>query len=106
MDKTKTQKIVNNLISNAIKYSNKDSKIIVRLKNGIFSVQDFGIGIEEKEKKEIFKRYKRGKNFEGGFGIGLDIVNEVCKEYNLKLWLESHVDKGSIFYIDFSSVLK
>ncbi|PLY11040.1 MAG: sensor histidine kinase [Arcobacter sp.] len=106
MDKTKTQKIVNNLISNAIKYSNKDSKIIVRVKKGVFSVQDFGIGIEEKDQKEIFKRYKRGKNFEGGFGIGLDIVSEVCKEYNLKLWLESHVDKGSIFYIDFESVLK
>lgn len=106
MDRTKTQKIVNNLISNAIKYSNKNSQIIVRLKNGILSVEDFGIGIEEKEQKEIFKRYKRGKNFEGGFGIGLDIVNEVCKQYDLKLDLKSTLNKGSIFSVDFKSVLK
>jgi two-component system OmpR family sensor kinase len=106
MDRTKTQKIVNNLISNAIKYSNKDSQIIVTLKDGIFSVEDFGIGIEEKEQNEIFKRYKRGQNFEGGFGIGLDIVNEVCKQYNLKLNLESVINKGSTFSVDFEVVLK
>jgi two-component system OmpR family sensor kinase len=106
MDKTKTQKIVNNLISNAIKYSNKNSEIIVKLKDGIFSVQDFGIGIEDKDQEEIFKRYKRGKNFEGGFGIGLDIVNEVCKEYDLKLSLKSKINVGSTFFIDFKSVIK
>ncbi|WP_428023862.1 sensor histidine kinase [Arcobacter sp.] len=106
MDRTKTQKIVNNLISNAIKYSNKDSKIIVKLKDGTFSVEDFGIGIDEKDQKDIFKRYKRGQNFEGGFGIGLDIVNEVCKQYNLKLGLKSVVNEGSIFSVDFKSVLK
>jgi len=106
MDRTKTQKIVNNLISNAIKYSNKDSKIIVNLKDGVLSVKDFGIGIAEKDQKEVFKRYKRGQNFEGGFGIGLDIVNEVCKEYHLKLDLESLVNKGSTFSVDFKSVLK
>jgi len=106
MDRTKTQKIVNNLISNAIKYSNKDSKIIITLKNSILSVKDFGIGIDEKDQKEIFKRYKRGQNFEGGFGIGLDIVNGVCKEYELKLSLKSVLKEGSTFSIDFSSVVK
>ncbi|ADG93824.1 integral membrane sensor signal transduction histidine kinase [Arcobacter nitrofigilis DSM 7299] len=106
MDKTKTQKIVNNLISNAIKYSNKDSKIMVRVKNTVFSVEDFGIGIDENEQKEIFKRYKRGKNFEGGFGIGLDIVSGVCKEYDLKLSLQSKLNEGSTFSVDFNSVKK
>ena len=106
MDRTKTQKIVNNLISNAIKYSNKDSKIIITLKNSVLNVEDFGIGIAPHEQEEIFKRYKRGQNFEGGFGIGLDIVNQVCKEYNLKLGLKSVLEKGSTFSIDFESVLR
>ena len=105
MDKTKTQKIVNNLISNAIKYSNKNSKIIISLENSILKVQDFGIGISVKDQKEIFKRYKRGQNFEGGFGIGLDIVNGVCKEYNLKLGLESTLKEGSTFSINFFNVV-
>ena len=106
MDKTKTQKLINNLLSNAIKYSKKDSKIIVRLNNNIFEVQDFGIGIDEKEQKNIFKRYKRGENIEGGFGIGLDIVKRICEEYNLILDLKSQINEGSIFTIEFSNVVE
>lgn len=106
MDRTKTQKIVNNLISNAIKYSNKDSKILIKLIDSVLYVEDFGIGIALHEQEEIFKRYKRGQNFEGGFGIGLDIVNQVCKEYDLKLGLKSILKEGSTFSIDFNSVIR
>jgi len=105
MDKTKTQKLVNNLISNAIKYSHNNSIINVCLKNNILSVEDFGIGISKIEQKEIFKRYKRGTNIEGGFGIGLDIVKRISEEYNLKLDLKSELELGSTFYVDFSSIL-
>ena len=105
MDKTKTQKLINNMISNAIKYSNNNSIINVAIKNNILSVEDFGIGISEKEQKEIFKRYKRGTNIEGGFGIGLDIVKRICDEHELKLDLKSQLEVGSTFYIDFSSII-
>lgn len=105
MDKTKTQKLVNNLISNAIKYSHNNSIINVCLKNNILSVEDFGIGISKIEQKEIFKRYKRGTNIEGGFGIGLDIVKRISEEYDLKLDLKSELELGSTFYVDFSSIL-
>jgi len=105
IDRTKTQKLVNNLISNAIKYSHKDSRIEVVLENSILSVKDFGIGISLDEQKEIFKRYKRGNNNEGGFGIGLDIVKRICDEYDLLLSLESQVNKGTTFRVDFSSIL-
>ena len=105
MDRTKTQKLVNNLISNAIKYSYKDSKIEICLINNILSVKDFGIGITSEEQKEIFKRYKRGNNNEGGFGIGLDIVKRICEEYSLPLNLESESKKGTIFSIDFTAIL-
>ncbi len=104
MDKTKTQKLINNLISNAIKYSKQNNKIIVTLKDSIFSVEDFGIGISKKDQEQIFRRYKRGNNTEGGFGIGLDIVQRVCKDYDLKLNLETVLDKGSKFSIDFKSI--
>ena len=105
MDRTKTQKLVNNLISNAIKYSYKDSIIEVTLKDNILSVKDFGRGISEEEQKEIFKRYKRGNNNEGGFGIGLDIVKRICNEYNLQLNLKSQTAKETIFSVDFSSIV-
>ena len=60
MDKTKTQKLVNNLISNAIKYSYKDSIIKVTLEDNILSIKDFGMGIIQEEQKEIFKRCDLG----------------------------------------------
>ncbi len=105
MDRTKTQKIVNNLISNAIKYSNINSKIIVTLKGTVFAVEDFGIGISKTDQEHIFKRYKRGNNIEGGFGIGLDIVKRICKDYNLKPDLISVIDEGSTFSIDFANIV-
>lgn len=105
MDKTKTQKIINNLLSNAVKYSNRRSVVNVTLKEGLFSVEDFGIGISEDEQKNIFKRYKRGKdNNEGGFGIGLDIVSKITYEYGLNLTLKSKVREGSTFTVDFKSI--
>jgi len=103
MDKNKTQRIINNLLSNAIKYSKKDSKILVKLKKNILSVEDFGIGISKEDQKSIFKRYKRGNNIEGGFGIGLDIVCRVINEYNLSLNLISEAKVGSTFIVDFSN---
>jgi two-component system OmpR family sensor kinase len=105
MDRTKTQKIVNNLISNGIKYSHKNNEINVSLKDNILSVQDFGIGISQKEQKEIFKRYKRGTNIEGGFGIGLDIVKRISDEYNLILGVKSKINEGSVFCVDFKSIV-
>ncbi len=105
MDKTKTQKVINNLLSNAIKYSNSNSTIEVILKDSFLSVQDFGIGITKKEQDEIFKRYKRGNNIEGGFGIGLDIVNCICKGYDLKLNFVSKIDEGSTFTVDFTNII-
>ncbi|MGM0518559.1 MAG: sensor histidine kinase [Campylobacterota bacterium] len=104
MDRTKVQKVVNNLLSNAVKYSNKNSNVEVRIKNSILIIKDYGIGINKKEQSEIFQRYKRGNNIEGGFGIGLDIVKRVCKEYNLKIKLESKVNEGATFSVDFNLV--
>jgi len=105
MDKTKTQKLVNNLISNAIKYSHNNSVVNVCIKDNILSVEDFGLGISKLEQKEIFKRYKRGTNIEGGFGIGLDIVKRISEEHDLKLDLKSKLKVGSTFYVDFTSII-
>ena len=105
MDRTKTQKLINNLLSNAIKYSNSNSKIVLSLENGVLMVKDFGIGVSKQEQKEIFKRYKRGANSEGGFGIGLDIVNRICKDYSLELKLISNLNEGSSFIVDFKKIV-
>jgi len=104
MDKNKAQKLLNNLISNAIKYSKKDGTINISLVDTIFTIKDHGIGISKEEQKIIFKRYERGTNNEGGFGIGLDIVNSISKEYDIEVKLESKLHSGSTFILDFKSV--
>jgi len=50
-----------------------------------------------KKQKEIFERFVRASDADGGFGIGLDIVTQVCQEYNIKLELKSKESEGSEF---------
>ena len=105
MDKNSSHKLINNLLSNAIKYSYYGKEISVTLKNNTLSVTDKGIGITEENQKLILKRYKRATNQVGGFGIGLDIVNSICKEYNLKLSMNSTPKIGSKFTLDLSNIV-
>jgi len=90
-----------NLIGNAIKYSPANSTMILQIKNGVFSIKDQGIGIEEKRQKEIFKKFKRGTEYSGGFGVGLSIVKSICEEYGIEIALDSAPDKGTEFKLTF-----
>ncbi len=101
--KTKLQRIVDNTISNAIKYSNDDETIDITLreKEGhiIFEVRDYGVGIKDIQK--IFSRYYRENQAKGGFGIGLNIVKQITDEAGILLDVSSEVGKGSIFKYTF-----
>lgn len=96
--------IFNNLISNALKFSYKNSKIIIKtieFADSIqISVQDFGIGINDIE--SIFKYNKKtivlGTEDEKGKGIGLMFTAELVKKNNGKIWVKSEPKKGSTFY--------
>lgn len=99
--------MLNNLISNATKYSPGADKIIVdtrRMKDGIqLSVQDFGIGISTEVQQRVFEQFYRvtGENQSTfpGMGIGLYICAEIIKREGGKIWVESAVGKGSVFYV-------
>jgi len=102
MDKNSSTKLINNLISNAIKYSYAGKIIKISLHDNILKIKDEGVGIERKDQKQIFQRYTRlNKEVEGGFGIGLDIVLGICKSNNIKISLDSEVGKGSTFTLIF-----
>jgi two-component system OmpR family sensor kinase len=89
--------LFSNLISNAIKYSMPETTIKIKLKEGFFSIQDEGIGIEKEKLSEIFELYKRGSTLAGGFGIGLNIVKQICDEFNINILVSSKPDVGSKF---------
>jgi len=101
MNKDDFIRVFNNLISNAIKYNKVSGTIDVRLKNRVLQIKDSGIGIEQKKLDDIFKRYFRATNEQGGFGIGLSIVNHICNEYNIKIAVNSVFKESTTFILKF-----
>jgi two-component system OmpR family sensor kinase len=89
IDKNDATRMIDNLLSNAIKYNKTDGGIKVILKNKTLTIQDSGIGIA-KDKLHIIKaRFQRANSTEGGFGIGLDIVNQIVEFYGYGMNIES-----------------
>ena len=103
--RTKLQRIVDNTISNAIKYSHDNEKVEITLfrseKGIVFSVRDFGVGIENVER--IFSRYYRENEAKGGFGIGLNIVKQIIDEENIHLEVVSTPNHGATFTYTFNN---
>jgi PAS domain S-box-containing protein len=105
-DRFRLEQVVNNFLSNAIKYSPEADTVLVNCtlhadNSLIVSVQDFGIGIEEKDLMRLFDRYYRVDNtamrFEG-LGLGLFISAEILKRHNGSFWIESVPGEGSTFF--------
>ncbi len=95
MDRNDLVRLADNLISNAIKYNKTKSLLHVSLTKEYFRVADEGIGIKEKDMENILHRFRRANDSEGGFGIGLDIVNQVVNSYQFVLSIKSKVQKGT-----------
>lgn len=95
MDKNDAIRLMDNLISNAIKYNKHQGGLEVVLNTHYFAVRDTGIGIAKKDVGSIIHRFKRANKSEGGFGIGLDIVNQVVESYGYKLEIHSVLNKGT-----------
>jgi len=99
IDRGKAARLIDNLLSNAIKYNRRRGSIFIRLRPGELLVEDSGVGMDDRALKEVFKRYKRFDTSVGGFGIGLNIVAMIAREYGLKIDLKSRKGKGSKVFI-------
>jgi chemotaxis family two-component system sensor kinase Cph1 len=117
-DKVRIGEVFRNLITNAMKYNEKDEKWIeIGWRNAqdptpddapklaadeiLFYVRDNGIGIAEKHIDKVFTIFKRlhAKNkYGGGTGAGLTIVKKIVERHHGKIWLESSKGDGTIFY--------
>ena len=94
-DKRKITRVIDNLISNAIKYNKRKGTVGIKLRDGMLIVWDTGIGIEEDKIPFIFDRYIRFNHTEGGFGVGLSIVKNILDEYNINIEVSSIKGEGS-----------
>ncbi len=104
-NKESIRRVIDNLLSNAIKYSNPEGEITINLRNYRIEICDKGIGISRSDQEDIFKRYRRVNRERGGFGIGLSIVMEICREHRIELTIDSERGKGSCFGLDLSALV-
>ncbi|MFB6318311.1 two-component regulator propeller domain-containing protein [Saccharicrinis sp. FJH54] len=112
-DHEKVQKIMMNLLSNALKFTPENGKVevSVEITDGnpdeqqmvVIKVKDNGVGIPEEEKDKIFERFYQSQNHKelglSGSGIGLNLVREMVSLHNGTITVESEKDKGSVFIV-------
>ncbi|MBB6238074.1 signal transduction histidine kinase [Pedobacter sp. AK013] len=105
-DKDKISSVISNLISNAVKYSDWSSTVLVKSVtrgNEVYvSVSDHGIGIQAHDMEKLFDRFYRVENQQtktiSGFGIGLYLSAEIINLHHGKIWAESNYGAGSTFH--------
>ena len=104
-DQTRLEQILSNLIENAVKYAPNGNILVSYKKDGetlIFYVKDKGGGIEKKNQKSIFDRFKQIENKYSGTstsaGLGLSIVKELTELMKGKVWVKSGEGNGATFY--------
>jgi len=107
LDKSKIQQVMNNLISNAIKYTHSGGAIQVILEKQkdhvLISVKDNGQGIPENELEQLFAPFQRtsvqSTAGEKSTGLGLAIAKKIVNAHNGEIWVESIVGKGTTFHL-------
>jgi len=105
-DEERLEQVLNNLVSNAIKYSSPEAPVVVGIEGHpdevIIWVRDRGAGIHEEDRAHIFDRFYRVKRSKDtkveGLGLGLYIAYQIITRHGGRMWLESKLGEGSTFY--------
>jgi signal transduction histidine kinase len=106
LDDKRIERVVANLLQNALKYSPRDSPIVVKLECGgehaRVSIADVGPGIADCDECAIFEKYRRGRDSSAvtGSGIGLYISKQIVEAHGGRIGVESNQGHGACFYFD------
>jgi two-component system sensor histidine kinase/response regulator len=108
-DPTRTKQVIENIISNALKFSEPEKAIDITLSpkenEVIFAVRDQGPGFTQEDKAKIFQKFSRlsaqPTGGEHSTGLGLSIVKKVVEIMGARIWFESEPGNGAVFYIAF-----
>ncbi|WP_075602633.1 PAS domain S-box protein [Saccharicrinis aurantiacus] len=102
-NETRIQQLFQNILSNAVNYTDKEVGLIEikwteNLSHYIFSIKDNGIGIAKKDQKRIFDIFSSLGKHKRSTGVGLNIVKKIVDMYDGEIWLESELGIGTTFF--------
>jgi signal transduction histidine kinase len=105
-DRVRIEQVVTNLLTNAIKYSPGQYKVLVRTASDeekiTVSVVDHGVGIDRSQQEKVFERFYRvndvSASISPGIGLGLFLCREIITRHGGNIWLKSQKNKGSTFF--------
>lgn len=97
-DRALLTRMIDNLVSNAVKFSHRDGEVTVRLQRGVLCVEDHGIGIRHPE--AVFAKYYREDHGIKGLGLGLYITYSIARLHGVTLAVQSRVGAGTTFRVD------
>ena len=105
-DKIGFEKMIDNLLMNAMKYSSKDAPITVMLKNSVLVISDKGIGMDETELLKVYERYYQIDKDKDGKGIGLALVKAYCDNEKIDIKIESEKNSGTTINLNLSNIIQ
>jgi signal transduction histidine kinase len=104
-DEQRIAQVLLNLLGNAIKFTEVGEvrvEVVVSNQTFLVSVSDTGLGLSEIDQKRIFKEFQQvdgsSTRIKGGTGLGLSIAKRIVEMHGGRIWVESTVGKGSIFW--------
>ncbi|KYJ86123.1 sensor histidine kinase [Sulfurovum riftiae] len=104
VDRIGFEKMIDNLLMNAMKYSEKNTPIKVMLEGSTLMIIDEGIGMDEAELLKVYERYYQGDSRKEGKGIGLALVKAYCDTEGIAIQIISEKEKGTSVLLDLAHV--
>ena len=105
VDKIGFEKMLDNILINSMKYSDKNSVINIKLNSNILFIEDSGVGMDEVELITIYERYYQADYHVSGDGIGLALVKAYCDDEKIRIDISSQKKVGTTVRLDLSNVI-
>lgn len=105
-DKVRIRQVLNNLLDNAIKFTEIgciEMGLMYTNKQAVVFVKDTGMGVNHKEMPKLFDRFYTSSNHSDGLGVGLSLAKELLELMNGKIWIEPNTNEGSAFFFSLPS---
>jgi signal transduction histidine kinase len=105
-DKIGFEKMLDNLLMNAMKYSSKDSFVTINFKDTTLTIVDNGIGMSQTELLSVYERYYQVDTAKDGKGIGLALVKTYCNEERINIHIETEKNIGTTIYLNLVNIIQ